>query len=105
MSVYGFKILADDDIPLVKAELRKDVDFPDDLIIASILDAEALVLDYITDVFEDGKYPRSVQKAVRLLCGALNADLIGNVAELKNGNYLPERVCNMLFAYRTPTAI
>lgn len=105
MSVYGFSILIDEDIQTIRKTLHYDDDLLDKDVIDLVLDSESLVLDYITDSFISGEYPRSIRRAVILLCGALDADAIGSIQELKNGNYLPERVQSMLYKYRTPTAI
>lgn len=105
MSKYNFQILNDEDLHKVKRALRRDDDSFDDEVVDLILDAEGLVLAYITDEFNAGEYPRPVRRSVMMLCGALDADRVGVVQELKNGNYLPERVQSMLFTYRKPTAV
>lgn len=93
------------ELQIVKEHLRYDDD-SNDLILQGYLDAsESVVLNYITDKFVDGEYPKAIHQAILLLCGYFDQYRNAEQEMPINGNFLPMPVQSLLFPYRTPTAI
>ena len=81
-------------------------DQPSDLILQQYLDAaDSVVLNYITDSFADGEYPKAIHQAILMLCGYWDEYRRAEKEAPVNGNFLPMPVQNLLYSYRKPTAI
>lgn len=92
-------------LDVVKEHLRYDSD-DSDMILQGYLDAaDAVVLNYITDEFENDEYPKSIHQAILLLVGYWDQYRNAEQEMPTNGNFLPMPVQALLFHYRKPTAI
>ena len=89
----------------LKEHLRYDDD-SNDLMLQGYLDAaDSVVLNYITDEFADGDYPKAIHQAILLLCGYWDQYRNAEQEMPVNGNFLPMPVQQLLYHYRKPTAI
>ncbi|HAV3036657.1 TPA: phage gp6-like head-tail connector protein [Acinetobacter baumannii] len=93
------------DLATVKAHLRYDTNDNDLELDAYREAAEQAVLDYVTDEFEDGNYPKQFKLAVLLLCGYYDSNRNLEIEMTGDGNYLPPPVRALLYQFRDPTAI
>ncbi|TPR95572.1 phage gp6-like head-tail connector protein [Acinetobacter baumannii] len=93
------------DLATVKAHLRYDTNDSDLELDAYREAAEQAVLDYVTDEFEDGNYPKQFKLAVLLLCGYYDSNRNLESEKTEDGNYLPPPVRALLYKFRDPTAI
>lgn len=87
----------------VKAHLRYDSDDSDLELEIYRQSAEQMVLDYVTDDFTDGQYPKQFKTAVLLMCGYFDQNRNLESDMQSDGNYLPAPIRQMLYKYRTPT--
>jgi len=88
-----------------KLHLRYD-DSDSDTVIQGFLDAaDSVVLNYITDEFAEGEYPKAIHQAILLLVGHWDQYRNAEQEMPVNGNYLPMPVQALLFPYRKPTAV
>lgn len=87
----------------VKAHLRYDSDDSDLELDAYREASEQAVLDYVTDTFDDGQYPKPLKVAVLLLCGYFDQNRNLESDMQSDGNYLPAPIRSLLYKYRTPT--
>ncbi|AIS05573.1 phage gp6-like head-tail connector protein [Acinetobacter baumannii] len=93
------------DLATVKAHLRYDSNDNDLELEAYREAAEQAVLDYVTDEFADGNYPKQFKVAVLLLCGYYDSNRNLENGMMVDGNYLPPPVRALLYKFRDPTAI
>ncbi|HFX6304349.1 head-tail connector protein [Acinetobacter baumannii] len=93
------------DLATVKAHLRYDSNDNDLELEAYREAAEQAVLDYVTDEFTDGNYPKQFKVAVLLLCGYYDSNRNLENGMMVDGNYLPPPVRALLYKFRDPTAI
>lgn len=90
----------------LKMHLRYDDDDANDLMLQGYLDAaDSVVLNYITDEFEPGEYPKAIHQAILMLCGFWDKHRNAESETPVNGNYLPMPIQSLLFHYRKPTAV
>ncbi len=88
-----------------KEHLRYDDDSNDVSLGGYILAAESAVKNYITDSFENDKYPDAIKHAVLILIGYFDQYRNAEAETPTNDNYLPKPVQSLLYPYRKPTAI
>ncbi|MDB0115207.1 phage gp6-like head-tail connector protein [Acinetobacter baumannii] len=93
------------DLATVKAHLRYDSDDNDLELNAFREAAEQAVLDYVTDEFEEGNYPKQFKLAVLLLCGYYDKYRNLESEMPANGYYLPQPVLALLSPYHKPLAV